>query len=138
MSVQIVRDILFYFLANPCVLLRDILLYPTPLDPYNTSGHLRRQTTIGGPIQATGICESYLMIFIICLSVDVSPPVNTNTLELMQQMERNRYTPPDEPSTSVLSKRFCSTPVPIQKRARNVTENTTDPKRLRKHLPFSS
>ena len=56
----------------------------------------------------------------------------------MQQMENNRYTPPEEPSTSGLPKRFCSTPVPIQKRTRTVTESVSETKRFRKHLPFSS
>lgn len=36
------------------MLLRDILRYPTPYDPYKETGHLRRQSTTGGVIEATG------------------------------------------------------------------------------------
>ena len=42
-------------LENPVILLRDILRYPSPLDPFNETGWLQRQKTVGGPIERVGM-----------------------------------------------------------------------------------
>ena len=50
-----IRYLLFCFVsANPLILLRDVLLYPSPLDPFGSSGYLRRQTTTCGSIEKVG------------------------------------------------------------------------------------
>ena len=35
-------------------MVRDLLLYPSPMYPYTSAGWLRRQTSLGGPIERVG------------------------------------------------------------------------------------
>ena len=44
---------------NPIILLRDTLLYPTPCDPFNSVGWLRRQQSTAGPILKMGKSTKY-------------------------------------------------------------------------------
>jgi len=57
----ILFDSEFDILDNPVVLVRDLLLYPSPVDPHASAGWLRRQTSLGGPIEHVGEFLNFLL-----------------------------------------------------------------------------
>ena len=124
----------FSFLDNPVVLLRDVLVYPSPLHSLESTGWLRRQSTLGAPISKLSMLPLFegTLQLIRTFSVSVAPPMiePTPTIEGRAAL----LTPPSDRQPFQQVPRYCSTPIP---RKRTSDSSRDQPGPSKKHLPFS-